>query len=157
MPKWLKISLKVLGAIILLFILLAVGITVYVANNKEKVLAQVIKKLNENLDGTLTVGDIEPSFFSNFPDVSLVLKNVVIRDRQFPRHQHTLLDARDFNVSVNAMALFRGVISINNIAIDNAAIDLYTDSTGYSNAAVFKKARRTVLKQRPTTVTRQRS
>nr|WP_294943584.1 AsmA family protein [uncultured Mucilaginibacter sp.] len=146
MPKWLKISLKVLGAIILLFILLAVGVTVYVANNKEKVLAQVIKKLNENLDGTLTVGDIKPSFFSNFPDVSLVLKNVVIRDRQFPKHHHTLLDAKDFNVSVNAASLLRGVISINNIDIDNATIDLYTDSTGYSNTAVFKKSKKDSVK-----------
>ncbi|RWY46197.1 AsmA family protein [Mucilaginibacter gilvus] len=146
MPKWLKISLKILGALILLFILLAVGVTVYVANNKEKVLAQVIKKLNENLDGTLTVGDIKPSFFSNFPDVSLALKNVVIRDRQFPKHHHTLLDSKDFNVSVNAGALFRGVISINYIGINNASIDLYTDSTGYSNTAVFKKGKKDSIK-----------
>jgi hypothetical protein len=146
MPKWLKISLKILGGLILLFILLAVGVTIYVANNKEKVLAQVIKKLNENLDGTLTVGDIKPSFFSNFPDVSLVLKNVVIRDRQFPRHKHTLLDAKDFNVSVNAAALFHGVVSINNIGINNATIDLYTDTSGYSNTAVFKKSKKEKVK-----------
>jgi hypothetical protein len=146
MPKWLKISLKVLGGLILLFILLAVGVTIYVANNKEKVLAQVIKKLNENLDGTLTVGDIKPSFFSNFPDVSLALKNVVIRDRQFPRHKHTLLDAKDFNVSVNAAALFHGVVSINNIGINNATIDLYTDTSGYSNTAVFKKSKKEKVK-----------
>jgi hypothetical protein len=146
MPKWLKILLKILGALILLFIVTAVGITIYVANNKEKVLAQVIKKLNENLDGTLTVGDIKPSFFSNFPDVSLALKDVVIRDRQFARHHHTLLESKNFNVSVNAAALFRGAISINNIAINNASIDLYTDSTGYSNTAVFKKNKKDSIK-----------
>lgn len=146
MPKWLKILLKILGTLILLFILTAVGITIYVANNKEKVLAQVIKKLNENLDGTLTVGDIKPSFFSNFPDVSLALKDVVIRDRQFARHHHTLLESKDFKVSVNAAALFRGAISINNIAINNASIDLYTDSTGYSNTAVFKKNKKDSIK-----------
>lgn len=146
MPKWLKILLKILGALILLFIVTAVGITIYVANNKEKVLAQVIKKLNENLDGTLTVGDIKPSFFSNFPDVSLALKDVVIRDRQFARHHHTLLESKNFNVSVNTAALFRGAISINNIAINNASIDLYTDSTGYSNTAVFKKNKKDSIK-----------
>lgn len=146
MPKWLKISLKVLGGFILLFILLAVGVTIYVSNNKEKVLAQVIKKMNENLDGTLTVGDIKPSFFSNFPDVSLALKNVVIRDRQFPKHHHTLLDSKDFAVSVNAAALFKGVISINNVDINDATIDLYTDSTGYSNTAVFKKNKKDKVK-----------
>ncbi|OOQ57559.1 AsmA family protein [Mucilaginibacter pedocola] len=146
MPKWLKISLKVLGALILLVVLLAVGATIYVSNNKEKVLAQVIKKLNENLDGSLTVGDIRPSFFSNFPDVSLSLRDVVIRDRQFPKHHHTLLNSKEFNVSVNAAALLRGVISINNIDIDNAAIDLYTDSLGYSNTSVFKKSKKEKVK-----------
>ncbi|AMR30836.1 AsmA family protein [Mucilaginibacter sp. PAMC 26640] len=146
MPKWLKISLKILGALLLLLILIIVGVSVYIANNKKEVLAKVTQKLNENIDGTLSVSDINTSFFSNFPDASLKLKNVVIRDRQFPRHKHTLLNAKDFDVSVNAGALLHGVVSINNVSIHNAAIDLYTDSTGYSNTAVFKKNKKDTVK-----------
>ena len=146
MPKWLKLSFKILGAVLLLLILFIVGVSIYVANNKAAVLAKVTKKLNDNLNGTLTVGDINTSFFSNFPDVSLKLKNVIIRDKQFLRHKHTLLDAKDFDVSVNAGALMHGVVSINNVTISNAAIDLYTDSTGYSNTAVFKKNKKDTIK-----------
>jgi hypothetical protein len=66
------------------------------------------------------------------------LENVLIRDRRFAEHHHTLLDAKNFDLSVNTAALFTGTISINHIDISNAAIDLYTDSTGYSNTALFK-------------------
>lgn len=144
MPKWLKISLKIIGALLLLLIVLIAGVSIYIANNKKAVLAKVTEKLNENLNGTLTVGNINTSFFSNFPDASLKLKNVIIRDKQFPSHKHTLLDAKEFNVSVNATALLHGVVSINNVTINNAAIDLYTDSTGYSNTAVFKNKKDSV-------------
>jgi hypothetical protein len=36
------------------------------------------------------------------------------------------------------MALLKGTVDINKIEISNANIDLFTDSTGYSNTAVFK-------------------
>jgi len=139
MPSWLKISLKVLGGIVVLVLLLLVGATLYITYNKEKVLKLVNDKLNESLDGQVTIGDMSPQFFSGFPKLSLGLKNVLIRDKQFARHHHTLLDAKDFAVSVNAGALFRGTVSINHVVISNASIDLYTDSTGYSNTSVFKK------------------
>lgn len=139
MPKWLKTSLKIIAGFVILVLLLLVGATLYITFNKTKVLKMVNEQLDKSVDGTLVIGDMKPNFFRGFPDVSLTLQNVVIRDKQFDRHKHTLLNAKDFNVSINTMALLRGAIDINHIDIRNAAIDLFTDSTGYSNTAVFKK------------------
>ncbi|RFZ95425.1 AsmA family protein [Mucilaginibacter conchicola] len=139
MPKWLKISLKVVGVVILLFVLLIVGATMYISFNKAKVLKMVNEQLDKSVDGTLVIGDMKPNFFKGLPHVSLTLQNVLVRDKQFERHKHTLLNAKSFNISLNTLALFKGTIDINHIAINNADIDLYTDSTGYSNTAVFKK------------------
>ncbi|MBW4890534.1 AsmA family protein [Mucilaginibacter sp. HMF5004] len=139
MPKWLKISLKVLSLFILIVILVIGGVFIYISSNKANVLALVSKKLNHNLNGKLTIADIQPSVFTNFPDVSLSLRNVTLRDSKYPEHHHTLLDAKIMNVSVNMLALLKGTVSINHIDISNAAIDLYTDTSGYSNTAVFKK------------------
>ncbi|MFD0763808.1 AsmA family protein [Mucilaginibacter lutimaris] len=139
MPKWLKISLKIIAGAVLLIVLVLVGATMYISFNKAKVLKMVNEQLDKSVDGTLVIGDMKPNFFRGFPDVSLTLQNVLIRDKQYDRHKHTLLNAKDFNVSINTMALFRGTIDINHIDISNAAIDLFTDSTGYSNTAVFKK------------------
>ncbi|WP_374949956.1 AsmA family protein [Mucilaginibacter sp.] len=139
MPNWLKTSLKILAGLALLLVLVVVGLSLYITFNKAKVLKMVNEQLAKSVDGTLVIGDMQPRFFKGFPDVSLSLKNVTIRDKQFARHKHTLLDAKEFDVSINTAALFRGTIDVNHIEISNAAIDLYTDTSGYSNTAVFKK------------------
>jgi len=142
MPKWLKIILKVVAGIIILVILLVVGMVLYVTYNKDKVLKMVSSELNQNLDGQVTIGDIRPQFFKSFPQFSLELKNVVIRDRRFAEHHHTLLDAKEFYVSLNALSLISGKASINRVDIEEASADLYTDSTGYTNLSVFGKSKK---------------
>lgn len=139
MPKWLKVILKVVAAVIILFLLLSVGVLIYINSNKAKVLSLITTTLNKNLDGKLSIGDMETTFFKGFPGISVSLKNVLIRDKRFAEHHHTLLAAKNFDVSINTAALLRGAIRISNIDISNAAIDLYQDSTGYSNTSVFKK------------------
>ncbi|SHN08871.1 AsmA family protein [Mucilaginibacter sp. OK098] len=139
MQGWLKISLKILGALILFFVAVLAGLSFYISSHKEKVIALVTDELNKNLDGKLVVGGVETSFFENFPALSVRLENVTLRDKQWLRHHHTLLSAKNFDVSVNTAILLKGNISINHITISNAAIDLYTDSSGYSNTSVFKK------------------
>jgi hypothetical protein len=139
MPNWLKITFKIVAGVVLLLVLFIVGATLYITFNKAKVLKLVNEQLDKSVDGTLIIGDMSPNFFKGLPDISLSLKNVLVRDKRFDKHKHTLLNAKDFDVSINTMALFRGTIDINHIEIYNASIDLYTDSTGYSNTAVFKK------------------
>jgi len=76
MPKWLRISLKILAALIGIILLLFVGIAIYINTHKPKVLALINTELNKNLDSKLTIGDLETSFFKGFPGISLSLKNV---------------------------------------------------------------------------------
>ncbi len=139
MSAWLKISLKIIGALLLLIILILVGLSIYVSSHKEKVLSKLTHKLNENLNGKINVGSIETSFFTSFPDFALTLKNVSLKDKQWAQHHHTLLDAKSFDVVVNTAALLKGTISVEHIDINDASVDLYTDSTGYSNTSIFKK------------------
>ena len=138
MPGWLKLTLKIAGALVGLIIILFIALTVYVNNNKQKVLAMITSELNKNLNGTLTIGTIDPTLFKGFPGVSVELKDVVLKDNRWAQHHHTLLTAKDLEVSVNASALLKGEVVINKIDINNADIDLFTDSTGYSNASIFK-------------------
>jgi len=139
MPKWLKYSLWTITGLVVLVVLLVVGTLLYVTYNKDKVLKMVSSELNEKLDGKIIIGDMRPQFFKRFPNVSLELKNVKILDKQFDKHHHTLLDAKEFYVSLNAISLITGKASIKRIDVDQASADLYTDSTGYSNLSVFGK------------------
>jgi hypothetical protein len=138
MPKWIKIIMKVVGALLAVIIIAFVGLSMYIVFNKEKVLKMMTTALNKNLNGTLTIGKLDPTFFRGFPGVSVTLKDVIIKDKQWQVHRHTLLQAQSFAVSVNASALLHGDVEINKIDISDASIDLFTDSTGYSNTAVFK-------------------
>lgn len=139
MPRWSKITLRIFIGLVALVALVFVGLGLYVNANKKTLLATITEQLNKNLNGSLTIGSMDPTFFKGFPGVSISLKNVVIKDSLWKVHQHTLLEAQDFEVSVNTMALLRGTIEIKKIGINNAKIDLFTDTSGYSNTAVFRK------------------
>jgi len=137
--RWLKNGLKILAGLVLLAILFVIGAMLYVTYNKGRVLKMVSTELNQKLDGQITIGDMKPQLFKRFPNISLELKNVTIRDKRFAEHKHTLLDAKQFYVSLNALSMLTGKASIDRIDINNATADLYTDDTGYSNLSVFKK------------------
>ena len=140
MPNWLKIIFKVIGALVALLVILLITTSLYISTHKAKVLALINAELNKNIDGKFIIGDMQTSFFKGFPGISLSLKNVLIKDKKWPEHHRTLLDAKNFGVSLNAAALLRGTVNINHIDISQANIDLYTDSNGYSNTSVFKKS-----------------
>ena len=140
MPRWLKTILKIVAVVAGLLLLALVGASVYVNFHKAKILNAITKELNKNLrGGSLTVASMEPAFLSGFPGVSVSLQNVVLRDSLWKIHHHTLLEAKDFDITVNPFALLVGTIEINKIGINQANIYLYTDSTGYSNTFVLKK------------------
>jgi hypothetical protein len=139
MPHWLRIVFKVLAILVGIVALAFISLAVYVNANKAKLLVSVTQELNKNLDGSLIIGDMEPTLIRGFPGVSLSLNNVVLKDKQWARHKHTFLQAKEIEITVNTLGLFRGTVEINKIDIKNAAVYLYTDSTGYTNSSVFKK------------------
>ena len=139
MPLWLKRSLQIFGSLIILIVIVFIGLAVYVNAHKKELLLSITAELNKNINGSLTVGSMEPTFLKGFPGVSVSLKKVEIRDSLWKVHHHSLLAAKDFDISVNAMALLKGTIEIRRISINDAAVYLYTDSNGYSNTSIFKK------------------
>lgn len=143
MPIWLKRVLQVFAALILLIIVVFIGLGIYVSSHKKQLLVSVTKELNKSLNGTLTVGGMEPSFLKGFPGVSVKLSDVELKDSLWNTHKHTFLNTKDLSVSVNALALLKGTVEIRRIYINDAEIYLYTDSTGYSNTSIFKSAKDT--------------
>ncbi|RZK72909.1 MAG: AsmA family protein, partial [Pedobacter sp.] len=139
MPRWSKIALKVFGIFIGLVVLVFIGLAWYVSAHKKELLNTITAQLNGSIAGEITIGSMDPTFLSGFPGVSMRLNNVIVRDSLFQQHKHSLLEAKDIEVSVNALKLVTGTIQIKKMGINNATIYLYTDSSGYSNTAIFKK------------------
>ncbi|MGI4897732.1 MAG: AsmA family protein [Janthinobacterium lividum] len=140
MPRWLKNILKTLVVIVGLVAIAVVAVSLYISSHKNSILADITKQLNKNLNGgSLSIQSMDPTFLSDFPRISLSLKNVVLKDSLWKVHHHTLLEAQELSISVNTFALFKGTIEIYKAAINKANVYLYTDSTGYTNTSVFKK------------------
>lgn len=139
MPRWSKIALKSFAVLVALVLLLYVGLAFYVNANNKSLLMKITRELNKNLNGSLVIGSMDPTFLKGFPGVSLSLKKVILKDSLWNIHKHNLLEASDIDVSVNMLGLFKGNIEIGKIGINNSTIYLYTDSNGYSNTAIFKK------------------
>lgn len=137
--KWVRVVSRILLVLFILIIATYVGLAWYINTNKEEVQAKLLKELNGGLTGSLIIQKMEATFLQGFPRVSLRLEKVVLQDSLYKKHGHTLLKADELNVAVNALALLHGTIEIKKMSIENAAIDMFTDASGYTNTAVFKK------------------
>lgn len=142
MPRWSKIAVRISGVLIGLVLLVYVLFAIYVTINNKAVLAMVTRQLNTNLNGSMTIGSMNPTFLKGFPGISLGLKDVIIRDSLWHNHKHNLLEAKNFDVSINMLGFLKGDIEIEKIGINVSTIYLFTDSNGYSNTGVFKKSQK---------------
>ncbi|WP_158618149.1 AsmA family protein [Chitinophaga lutea] len=138
MPRWIRISLISAGSLLALVIVLWLILALVMRSRKQAILSEITQQLSETIDGDLVIRDMEPSLLRGFPNISVTLKDVTLKDSLFNRHGHTLLDVREVFVKVNPFAILRNQVDIRQITLENGAIYLYTDSTGYSNTYLFK-------------------
>ncbi|QPH39124.1 AsmA family protein [Pedobacter endophyticus] len=141
MKRWFKILLKILSVVVLLIVLTWLAGAFYISRNKKEVLTSILAQLNKNLNGKITASSMEPTLLKSFPGISISLNEVLLRDSLWAKHRHDLLKAQDIDVSLNVLSLIVGNININRIAINNANIYIYTDSSGYSNTSIFKSSK----------------
>ena len=134
MPRWLRISLRIFAGFIGLVLLLWLGMAWYINSHKKQLLQEITSRLSERTGGTLTIRDMEPSLWKSFPNMSIALKDVTLRDSLFAQHGHSLLDVRTLFVKVNTFELLSKKTEIRKITASGGSIYLYTDSSGYSNS-----------------------
>lgn len=138
MLRWLKISLKIVAGLVVLFILLWVGAAYYLHTHNKEILAKILQQANHQLNGTVQVSHMETTLLKGFPGVSISLKNVGLKDSLWASHRHELVKAKNIDVTLNILSLLTGTVNIRKVALNDAQIYLYTDSTGYSNTYMFK-------------------
>ena len=135
--KYLKYTLK--GVVILLSILviLYVGVVSYMSVNKQKIIKQVTDEIGKKLNGKVSIGNVELSFFSHFPRVSVALHNVMITDTMYAHHHHPFFSGEDVFVNVSVVNMITKKSFINGFRIDKGSFYLYTDTGGYTNKYLF--------------------
>ena len=127
----------ILGLIALLLIACG-GLSIYFNQNKTEIIAKINTKINENINGKFHIGDFHYKFLTGFPNFTLALKDVEVKDNQWATHKHTLLKANEIEARLNVWSLLQNEINIHKILINDADIYVYKAEDGYSNADIFK-------------------
>ncbi|MGO4773452.1 AsmA-like C-terminal region-containing protein [Flavobacterium sp. W22_SRS_FK3] len=127
----------ILGGITLI-IMASAGLSFYFNRNKTEIIAKINTKINENINGKFHVRDFQYKFLTGFPNFTLALKDVELKDNQWNTHKHTLLKANEIEVRLNVWSLLQKEINVHKILINDAQIYVYKAENGYSNANIFK-------------------
>jgi len=136
---WTRITLKVIGGLLLIFLIAWLGLFWYIQTHKSEILKRVTTSLSMKMRGDLSIRAIEPSLFRGFPSISISLKDVSLRDSAWKRHRHSLIEASDVFIKLNPFDLVRHQLTIKKITLAHARIFLYTDSLGYSNSYLINE------------------
>src|SRR5258707_287588 len=118
----LRRSLRVFAAVTGIILLAWLGLAWYINAHKEEILARVTSALSEQMRGELRIRAMEPSLFRSFPDISLVLKDVSLRDSLWTTHRHSMLEAANVYVQVNPFALLSHRTEIKKITAAHGSI-----------------------------------
>ncbi len=139
MKKSFKILSKIAIGLAGLFFLLYIFAAIYVSANKKKITSEVVSLLKTKINGDIVIKDVDISLFAHFPKIGLAFKDVLITDSLYSQHGQPLLKAGQLNVRVSTYNLLMKNQALTGLAIKDAQIVLYTDSTGYSNKNILIK------------------
>ena len=101
---------------------------------KDKIVELVATTANNNMNATLTYSDSDLSIFSNFPSVSLDLKNVAVVNK-VPFLGDTLYSAEHLYLSMGILELFKKnePIKINSITSENGFVNIIINENNIGN------------------------
>lgn len=132
-------ALRIIGGIFCILLLAWILAGTYILLNKQSLLKKARTELSKRAGGDVNIGDIDISLFRNFPEVSLHLSKVSLRDSLWQQHHHDLLQAENIFIRFSFFSLFSGHPRVDKIYLQQGSIYLFTDTTGYSNTSVLQK------------------
>ena len=135
--RFLKYFLKGLVVLLSLLVVLYTFVFIYVSANKKKIIRQVTEEIGKKLNGNVSIEDVELSFFSHFPSVSVELHNVKITDSLYATHHHAFFNGEKVYVNVAVFNMIRKHSFISGFSVEKGAFYLFTDTSGYTNKYLF--------------------
>lgn len=105
-------------------------------------LALVQEKFNDSYNGTLTIKDIEPDLWKQFPNISLALRDVVIRDTLWKYHEIDFLNVKSIYLKLEFWPLLTGKIRLNKLIVSNGSMTLFENKDSIMNKGIFAKEKK---------------
>ncbi|WP_162147697.1 AsmA family protein [Flavobacterium limnosediminis] len=125
--------------LLLVSVILYLGLGLYFSTHEDKMKKDLTALVNEKISGEIKIGDLDVSLFQGFPSLTIQVKDVIVKDSLWNIHKRTLLKAGKVYAKVSPWAILSKSITVDNLTIENATVDIYVDDNGYSNVSVFSK------------------
>ncbi|MGB4850035.1 MAG: AsmA-like C-terminal region-containing protein [Saprospiraceae bacterium] len=133
MTKSIRYIVRITAGFFLFLISLCVIMYLLVITNKDVIKTMARAQINKQVKGTVHIGDLKLNFIRTFPNVSVQLSDITLRDSLWDRHHHNILQAEKIYTRFEILSLFRGKPKISGVIIQNCTIYLFTDECGYCN------------------------
>jgi hypothetical protein len=121
--------------------LLFTGLVYYLAVSDQERVPKIIQEITQKELGVQTNFDhYQFQYFDHFPFLSLSLYNLRLRDTAYERHNRELLLIKELDLVFRPWALLQQKVKIRSVEIDSARLQIYKDTTGYTNLDFLKKS-----------------
>jgi hypothetical protein len=131
--KYLKYTIRGVAILVGVFLVLYIVAYIYVSVNKKAIIIQVTEQISEKLDGTVTIGNVDLSFLRTFPQISVLLEKVAIKDTMYSTHKHPFFTAEKLYARISVFQVIAKKDPLTGIRVDNGNLYIYTDTAGYTN------------------------
>ena len=125
-------------SLLVLLLALFIGLRIYFEQNKADIMTQINQKINDNISGHASIKDVGYKFLIGFPNFTVVLKKVELKDSLYAIHKRSVLKAGEIEVRLNVFGLLQKKVEIDKIVLIDTKIDLYKDKNGVTNSNIFK-------------------
>ena len=133
MKKTYRIILRITAVGVIILICAWLFLWGYITYNKETILEKVKAGINRQIEGKIEIENLSTNFFYNFPNISIRLYNVSIKDSLWNIHHHDFLKAENIYARLQFFSLFSGKPAVGKVTVENAVIYYYTDTAGNAN------------------------
>jgi hypothetical protein len=149
--KYIKAGAIILGAIITLLLIITLAINFLF---REQLIRYVISELNDQVDTRITIGKIDFSIWSTFPNVSVRLDQVFVQSSNTfkafystKEQQDTLLVANEIFLEFNLVKLIGGQYELKRLQVRDGYLKLLSGKDGIENYNILKKTEKPSTKQ----------
>lgn len=132
--RWILIFLGV----VILLVLIAVGALVWYVNTHQD---EFVDKLSEQTGLEIALRKVEFTVFSNFPDISVGIDSLVVRDPGRPAGEPAVITANGLRGTISVKKLLQDTLVFKDLALHDGGIYIYRDSTEAFNFGDLLKPR----------------
>jgi len=136
--KWIKYALRAIIAVIAVWLLFLGVAFFYIETHKEKLISAIKDDIGKKISGKIEFSELTVDFLQNFPNISIDLGNLSLRDSLFSLHGKELLHVQHVYVGFALFSLFSRTKTLKYVKLSNGSIYLFADTAGNKNWYILK-------------------